>query len=125
MANGDLLVGVVESDGEAGWEKGLGRRGGAAVLADDVCGERGLRPFGDDQDLAVDDVRHVGVIEGDGVAVLGGARRRVWVAQSVGGFGLVAVLAEVDGPEVFGAGVGGFEEEGYSSWLASWGKVVQ
>lgn len=77
MTDGDLLVGVIESNGEAGWEKGLGRRGNAAILADYVGGESGLCPFGVDQDLAVDDVRHVGIVEGDSVAVLGGARGRV------------------------------------------------
>lgn len=108
--NGDLLVGVVQVHGEACREDGFGRRGHAAVLADGISGETGLRPFGDNQDFAVDHVRDEGVGEGDGVAVLAVGRIRVGVTEGVDGGGFVAMLGQVDGPEMFL--LRGFEEEG-------------
>lgn len=45
VADGDLLIGVVELDGEAGGEDGFGRRRGPVVLADGVGGEAWLSPF--------------------------------------------------------------------------------
>ena len=44
----DLLVGIVELDGELGWEDGLWGRGNPSILADCFLGQGGLRPFRDD-----------------------------------------------------------------------------
>lgn len=60
-----------------------------------------MGPFRDEEDLAVDYVWDEGVAEGDGVAVFGGGRGRVGIAEGVGRFGVVAMMAEIVGPEVF------------------------
>lgn len=72
-------------------------------------------PFRNEEDLAVDYVRDEGVAESDGVAVFGGGRRRVGIAQGVGRFGIVTMMAEIVGPEVFLLAV--FEVECCFVWL--------
>lgn len=84
----------------------------AAVCADRICGERRLRPFWDEKDFAVDYLGDVGVAEGDCVAVFGGGRGWVGIAEVVGWSGFVAMVAEVDGPGVFILAM--FEVECYS-----------
>ena len=76
-----------------------------------------MGPFRDEEDLAVDYVRDEGVAEGDGVAVSGGERGWVGIAQGVGRFGVVAMMAEIVGPEVFLLAV--FEVECCSSLVLS------
>ena len=71
VTDGNLLVGVVESDCKAGRKKRLRRRGCATILTDDIGGEGWLSPFGDNQDFAVYNVRDVGIVQGDSVAVFG------------------------------------------------------
>jgi hypothetical protein len=60
-----------------------------------------LSPFWDDHDLAVDDIWYERITESDGIAVFGGGGGGIGVAEGVGRFRVVAVLAEVNSPDVF------------------------
>lgn len=97
MPHDNLLVGIVELDGELGGKDGLGRRCCAAICADSLCRQARLRPFGDHCHLAVDDVRDEGVVEGDTIAIPRGGLGRVQVAQSICWFRAIPMLVEVDG----------------------------
>lgn len=97
MPHDDLLVGIVELDGELGGENRLRRWCCAAVCANSVCRQARLRPFGDHGHLAVDDVRGIGIIEGDAIAIPRGGQSRVKVAQSICWLGVIPVLVKVDG----------------------------
>ena len=110
---GHLLVRVVEVDGEAGWEDGLRRGCDAAILSDGFGGQTGLGPFGDNQDLAEENVGDIRVIKSGGVAVVRRGRGGIRIAEGVGGFRFVSVLAEIDRPKLGLLVV--FEVEGYWS----------
>lgn len=97
MSHDDLLVGIVELDGELGGENRLRRRCCAAVCANSVCRQARLRPFGDHGHLAVDDVRNIGIVEGDAIAISRGGQGRVQGAQSICWLGVIPVLVKVDG----------------------------
>lgn len=68
-------------------------------------------PFGDDEDLAVEDVRDKGVGYAYRIAVLGGGRRRVEVTEGIRGFGFVAALGKIEGRLVIFV-IGAFDVEG-------------
>jgi hypothetical protein len=93
----DLLVGIVEVDGELGWEDGLWGRSSATVGTNRINRQTGLCPFRDYGDLAVYNVRHVRVVEGDAVAVTRRGQVGVQVAQVIGGLRLVSMLTVVYG----------------------------
>ena len=123
VADGYLLIGVVELDGETGRQERFGGRSGAAILTDYIGRESWLSPFRDDQDFAVYNVRDEGIVQGDGVAVFGGRGGRVWVSESVNRFGLISMLTEVDCPKMLWARVVWFEEESWG-WVSSLFKDV-
>ena len=68
----DLLVGVVELDRKFSREDGLWWWGYAAGQPELFGGWVRLCPFGDQEDLAIEDFRVIAVRKGDGIAVLGG-----------------------------------------------------
>lgn len=96
-------------DSEAVGEEGFRGRGNAAVGADGIGRKTGLCEFGDDQDLAVDNVRDVRVDEGGSIAVLAVGGGRVGMSERVCGGRVIAVLTEINALEVVLAG--GLEEE--------------
>lgn len=70
MFHGDRLVGIVKLDGEFDGEDRFSRRGSATIGSNSICGHTRLCPFGDYSDLPKDDIRYVGVAEGDAITVL-------------------------------------------------------
>lgn len=70
MFHGDRLVGVVKLDREFDGEDRFRWRGSATICSNSVCRQARLCPFGDYSDLPKDDIRHVGVAEGDAISVL-------------------------------------------------------
>lgn len=95
MLHGDRLVGVVELDRELDRQDRFRWRGCTAVGSNSICRHARLCPFRDYSDLAVDDVRHVGVAEGDAIPVC--RRRGVGVqgAEGVCRIGVISMLAMV------------------------------
>ena len=102
MPHSDLLVRVVQLDGELGGEYGLWRGLHAAVCADGVLGERGERPFRDQEHFCKDHVGDERVADAGAIAVSGGVSGRVEVSERVGWLGFMAALGEVEGGLVFG-----------------------
>lgn len=101
IPHNDLLVRIIQMHNELARKDRFRGRCDAAVCAERICGQRRLRPFWDEEDFTVDYLRDVGVAERDCVAVLGGGRRWVWVAEVVGWSGFIAVVAKIDGPGMF------------------------
>lgn len=97
MFDHDLLVWVVEVDGELGREDGLRGRSSATVGTNRISRQTGLCPFRDHGDLAIYDVGHVGVIEGNAVAVSRCGQVGVQIAQVIGGLRLISMLTVVYG----------------------------
>lgn len=92
MADLDLLVRIVELDGELVWHQRLRRRRNPSIGTNRFGGQRRLRPVGLQQDLAIKEIRDPGVVEGDGILVLCVRGARVQTAEGVGGAGFVAKL---------------------------------
>lgn len=97
MFDHDLLVRVVEVDRELGREDGLWGRSSASVGTNRISRQTGLCPFRDHSDFAVYNVGHVGVVEGDTIAVSRCGQVGVQVAQVIRGLRLVSMLTVVYG----------------------------
>jgi hypothetical protein len=92
----DLLVRIVEVDGELGRENGLQGRYSTTIGTNRIGRQIRLCPFGNDGDFAVHDVWHVGIVEGDAVAVPRRGEVGVQITQVIRRLRLVSILTMVD-----------------------------
>lgn len=55
-----------------------------------------MGPFWSHGDFTINNIRHIGIVEGDAVMVLGCGEARIQMPEVVGGFSLVSILTVVD-----------------------------